>query len=134
MNKQEVIQELERTFGKVPGWIDDLPEEEVGELWTLMKKGQLSPNTAIPPKYKELIGLAVAATIHCRYCTFFHTEAAKANGATEDEIKDALMMGALTNLFSTYLNGSQYDLEQFKRETRDMLEKAREKEPVGARR
>ncbi len=32
--------------------------------------------------YKELIGIAVSGATHCRYCAYFHTEAAKLFGAT----------------------------------------------------
>jgi len=130
MDRTEVYQEVERFFGIVPEWVKSLPETAIGELWELIKKVEISDSTAIPPKYKELIGLAVAATLRCRYCIYFHTEAARANGATEDETKEAVLMGSLTNLFSTYLNGSQYDIEQFKRETDEMVEHAREKVPA----
>jgi len=41
---------------------------------------------AIPNKYRELIGLGIAATTRCRYCTLFHAEIAKLFGATDAEI------------------------------------------------
>ena len=124
MNRTEVLKEVEGMFGFAPDWVKDMPESAVGNLWEILRKVELE-KTEIPNKYKELIGLAVAATIKCRYCTLFHTEAAKANGATSGEIKEALLMGGATSLFSTWLNGSQYDFEKFKRETIKMLEGAR---------
>ncbi len=127
MNRQEVYREVEKMFGLVPDWIKEIPDTGIGDLWELMKKVELSDKTAIPPKYKELIGVAVAATLRCHYCSYFHTEAARLNGATEDEIREALLLGSLTNLFSTFLNGSQYDLEHFKKETDEMVEHVREK-------
>ena len=120
MKKAEVAKEVEGLFGSVPDWMGAFPESAVGDVWGMFKDVELQ-KTAIPNKYKELIGLAVAATIKCRYCTLFHTEAAKANGATEIEIKEALLMGGATGLFSTWLNGSQYDYEKFKKETLMML-------------
>ena len=120
MNRTEVLKEVEGMFGASPEWLKAMPESVVGDLWGMFKGVELQ-KTAIPNKYKELIGLAVAATIKCRYCTLFHTEAAKANGATEIEIKEALLMGGATGLFSTWLNGSQYDYEKFKKETLMML-------------
>ena len=48
-----------------------------------MKTLQLNPNTALPGRTKELIGLAVAAQIPCHYCIVAHTEFAKLNGASE---------------------------------------------------
>src|SRR4030042_5073754 len=134
MDRKEVFREVEQIFGLVPDWIRSLPDEVVGELWNIMKKVQLSTDTGIPPKYKELIGLAVASTLRCRYCTYFHTEAAKLDGATEKEIKEALMMAGIVSLFSTYINGSQYHLEKFERETDEMVEHVRQKTPVGVKR
>jgi AhpD family alkylhydroperoxidase len=122
MNRTEVLKEVEGMFGAAPDWLKAMPESVVGELWGMFKGVELQ-KTIIPNKYKELIGLAVAANIKCRYCTFFHTEAAKANGATDNEIKEALLMGGATSLFSTWLNGSQYDYEKFKKETLMMLGK-----------
>ena len=122
MKKAEVVTEIEGMFKFAPDWIKAIPESAVGDVWGVLKDVQLQ-KTAIPNKYKELIGLAVAATIKCRYCIFFHTEAAKANGATDDEIKEALLMGGATNLFSTWINGSEYDFDKFKKETLKMLGK-----------
>jgi AhpD family alkylhydroperoxidase len=122
MNRTDVLKEVEGSFGFTPDWLKDMPDSVVGSLWEFFGKVELG-TTKIPNKYKELIGLAVAATIKCRYCTLFHTEAAKANGATSDEIKEALLMAGATNLFSTWLNGSEYDFEKFKRETFKMLGK-----------
>ena len=49
--------------------------------------------TAIPNKYKELIGLAVSGATRCRYCVYFHTEAARLFGATDEEINEAALDG-----------------------------------------
>jgi AhpD family alkylhydroperoxidase len=124
MDKTQVAKEVQGGFGSVPDWMKAIPDAVVGDMWGIMKNVELG-KTEIPNKYKELIGLAVAATLKCRYCTLFHTEAAKANGATENEIKEALIMGSATNLFSTWLNGTQYDFDKFEKETLKMLEFAR---------
>ena len=71
---------------------------------------QLNPDTALDGKTKELMGLAVAAQIPCSYCVYFHTAAAKANGATDEEIKEAVAMAAIVRHWSTVLNGMQVDL------------------------
>jgi AhpD family alkylhydroperoxidase len=41
-------------------------------------------------KLRELIALAVAVTVQCDGCIVVHTEAALKNGATEEEIIEAL--------------------------------------------
>jgi hypothetical protein len=47
---------------------------------------------------------------------YFHTEAARLFGATDDEINEAALMAKNTMGWSTYLNASQYDYEQFTHE------------------
>lgn len=42
------------------------------------------------PKMRELIAIAVAVTVQCDGCIAVHTEAALKNGATEQEIIEAL--------------------------------------------
>ena len=71
---------------------------------------------AIPQKYKELIGLAVAAHIKCRYCIYFHEQAARAQGASDEELREACFMGGMTVQFSNALTGMRYDLDVFKAE------------------
>ena len=57
--------------------------------WDLFKKIQLE-GEALDGKQRELIGLAISAVTKCRYCTYFHTEMARLNGATEKEIEEAV--------------------------------------------
>jgi len=57
-------------------------------------------------KTKNLIGLAVAAQIPCAYCVYGHTKLAKAAGATDAQIKEAIATAALVRFNSTMLNGS----------------------------
>ena len=47
-------------------------------------------------KYKELIGLAVSGATRCRYCCYFHTEAARLFGATDEEITEAALIAKNT--------------------------------------
>jgi AhpD family alkylhydroperoxidase len=70
---------------------------------------------------KELMGLAVASQIPCQYCIYFHTEAAKLNGASDEEIKETIAMAAIVRHWSTMLNGSQVDLATFKKQTDDVF-------------
>lgn len=51
---------------------------------------------AIPKKYRELIGLAVACTTQCPYCIEVHAIGAKKAGASREEIvESSLLAGAL---------------------------------------
>ena len=47
------------SFGSTPDFLKRFPQGALPGAWRQMKDVQLNPNTAIAPKYKELIGLAV---------------------------------------------------------------------------
>lgn len=55
------------------------------------------------------------------------TAVAKANGATDEEIREAVAMAAITRHWSTVLNGMQVDLPTFKSERDAVLKLAAEK-------
>jgi AhpD family alkylhydroperoxidase len=105
---------MESALGTVPPFIDLLPEGTQAGAWAFWKGSSGNPDGEIPPKYRELIALGVAAQIPCSYCAYAHTEFAKAHGATDAEIREAIAYGAEVRLWSTILNGSQYDLETFR--------------------
>lgn len=121
VDKGQVYREIEQTFGLVPQWIRALPETGLAGFWTVFRDFYLA-ETKIPNKYKELIGLGVSAATRCRYCTLFHTEAARLAGATDDEIAEASLMAGVTMLGSTFLNGQQTDYERFRKETLDIVQ------------
>jgi AhpD family alkylhydroperoxidase len=124
---QATYQDIERTLGFVPGFFRQMPESAIPGAWAEMKGFQLNPNTRLNGKTKELIGLAVAAQIPCQYCIYFHTAAAKANGATDEEIKEAVAMAGVVRHWSTVLNGNQVDLPTFRHDTDTVLSHAAEK-------
>jgi AhpD family alkylhydroperoxidase len=119
--------DMEATLGMVPGFFRAFPESGIAGAWAEFKTVQLSPATKLDGKTKQLIGLAVAAQVPCAYCIYFHTAAAKANGATDEEIGEAVAMAAITRHWSTVLNGMQVDLPSFKSDTDTVLRLAGEK-------
>jgi len=48
----------------------------------------------IPPKYRELISLAVSLTTQCAYCLDVHTASAAKAGATREELAETAMIAA----------------------------------------
>ena len=116
--------DIEATLGQVPSLFTAFPESGIAGAWAEFKGVQLNPDTALDGKTKELMGLAVASQIPCAYCVYFHTAAAKANGASEEEIKEAVAMAAIVRHWSTVMNGMQVDLATFKQETDDILARA----------
>jgi AhpD family alkylhydroperoxidase len=91
------------------------PQAAVGSAWQEWMT-VFNPRGALDGKTKELIGLAVAARIPCEYCIYAHKLGAKHAGATDDQIKEAIAASALVRKMSTELNGSQYDLAEFKKQ------------------
>jgi len=120
----KIREEIKQAFGQVPSWVREIPDQALEGFWTTMRDFQLG-ETAIPNKYKELIGLGVAGATRCRYCTLFHTEAARLFGATDEEINEAAMMAAHTMSASTFVNAVQVDYDTFRRETLEAISYAR---------
>jgi len=115
MKRQEIYTEIEQMMGLVPSFFKTMPDSTLELEWRLFNRVQVE-NTAIPPKYRELIGSAVAATLRCPYCSYFHAEMAKLYGATDTEIEDAVHFAKSSVGFSTYINGLQLDYKKFKSE------------------
>ena len=51
-------------------------------------------NGAIPKKYRELIAIAISCTTQCPYCIEAHSRAARAAGATREEVIEATLVAA----------------------------------------
>ena len=47
---------------------------------------------------------------------YFHTEAARLFGATDEEITEASLVAKNTMAWSTYLNAMAYDFDEFRQE------------------
>lgn len=114
-NYEATRQDIEQTLGMVPGFLEALSEGDLVNEWPTFKK-YLGEETAIPPKYRELIGLAVAANIKCPYCTHFHKGAAELHGATEEELSEIFFLASYTSRYSAMLHAQEYDEETFEEE------------------
>jgi AhpD family alkylhydroperoxidase len=99
---------------------DTYPENALEGAWQEYQ-AVTDPEGALDAKTKELIGLAMAAQVTCEYCIYYHTKAAQQHGATEDEIKEALATAGLTLQWSTMLNGSQYDMDEWRQQVDAMF-------------
>ena len=109
--KKEIVQQ----FGSFLSMFEAFPEHALPGAWDNFKQLQ-SPDNAIPPKYRELMQLSVASQIPCDYCIYYHVTVAKAFGATDEEIKEAVAHGAQTRHWSMVLQGNQIEFEDFKAE------------------
>jgi AhpD family alkylhydroperoxidase len=109
-------------LGLVPEFFKSVPDYLLPTEWASFKSLELSDATALPNKYKELIGLAVSGATRCRYCAYFHTEAARMFGATDEEIVETALIAKNTMGWSTYLNTMQFDYGAFVQEFDKIVE------------
>ena len=124
MNREQIYKEIEDMFGLVPSMFKSVPDSTLELEWQLFKRVQLEEGP-IPNKYRELIGVAISAISKCRYCSFYHTELAKLNGASDSEIEDAVHYAKSSAGWSAYINGLQVDFETFKDEVSRACEHVR---------
>ncbi len=104
--------EIEAAFGMVPGYLDALPEQALINEWPNLERF-LFGESAIDPKTRELVGLAVAAAIGCEYCRHFHRGAAQLHGATEEELAELSFLASYTPRYSALIQAQDYDLDHF---------------------
>ncbi|WP_101309952.1 carboxymuconolactone decarboxylase family protein [Labilibaculum manganireducens] len=115
MKRRRIYDEIEQMFGLVPTMFKSIPDSTLELEWELFKRLQLEEG-AIGVKNRELIGLSIAAVTKCRYCAYFHTEMARLNGATDQEIEEAIHFAKASAGWSAYVNGMQLDFNDFKKE------------------
>ena len=113
---EAAVAEMKKMLGGVPAELQVYPESARAAGWEMMKATDFNKNTALPAKIRELIGLAVAAQIPCQYCVYYHIKAAKAAGASEEEMREAVHQASMTRHWSTVLYGNQYNFETYQSE------------------
>ena len=62
---------------------------ETAEAFGKMRES-IFKDAALDTKTKELMAIACSVLLRCEKCTAIHSQRAKDNGATEDEIAEAL--------------------------------------------
>jgi AhpD family alkylhydroperoxidase len=111
----QTIKDIEASFGSTPGFLKGVPQDVLVHMWPVMKTYVLG-QTKIPPKYREMIALASAATMKCPYCEAFHRGAAKMNGATDEELAEVATIIGQTTFWSAVLHSMHYDMATFMKE------------------
>ena len=80
----------------------------------ILKMANFQKESGFDAKTFELFALSAAAGMKCEYCIVAHTAMAKKAGATQDEIKTAIMVAGVVSLNSTVMYGNQYDQEKWR--------------------
>jgi AhpD family alkylhydroperoxidase len=115
----QTLKDIESSLGIVPGFMKALPQNVLIHEWPMWKKYTLE-ESLIPEKYRELMGLAVAANIKCPYCLFFHHAMAKMAGATDEEIAETGFLASQTSRWSVFLHAQRYELATLMEEGKQM--------------
>jgi len=91
LNWEEYRNQLIATIGEIAKTSPDL----VRGYRTISDAG--NKTAKLDPKTRELIALAVAATVRCDGCITTHTDAAIKHGATREEVVEALGVAITVN-------------------------------------
>jgi AhpD family alkylhydroperoxidase len=113
---ENIYQDIRKELGILPSFLKDYPPFSIAGAWLDFKGLLLNPQTILPSKYKELIALAVANQIPCRYGQIFHTEFARFYKASELEMKEAIAVAGLTRKWSVFFHGIQLDPGEYRSE------------------
>ena len=113
---EDTLKDIQKSYGIVPGFMKGLPQDVLNHDWPLMKKYTLG-ESKIPGKYRELVGLAVAANIKCPHCQLFHMSVAKMLGATPEELAEIAFLASYTSRWSAMIHAQHYPYETFAKET-----------------
>lgn len=117
----ETFDEMRETFGMVPPPLSEIPEDDAVSEWPFFKKYTVG-ESEIPPKYRELMGLAAAANLKCPYCVHFHRTAAALHGATDAELEEAVSLASLTSRYSAMLHAREFDVDEFEASVEKMVD------------
>jgi AhpD family alkylhydroperoxidase len=107
----EARAEIEKSNPLFGPMLPDSGLEAVSNFQAAM--GQLDKTGSFDGKMGQLIRLAASAGMKCEYCILAHTAFAKKAGATDEEIREVIMMTAGVQLNSTLLYGNSFDFEKF---------------------
>ena len=121
MSRSDTEREIRETLGQVPSFFESMPDSTLENEWREFKVFQLT-DTVLTAREKHLIGYAVAAAIHCPYCSYFHQSATAMMGTTTAQLEEANRMASDTAKYSTYLHGLQVDIGDFKKQTNEIGE------------
>ena len=92
------------------------PEAFVGAYKEMvLKMAEFQKILGFDAKTSELFALSAAAGMKCEYCIVAHTAMAKKAGATQEEIKTAIMIARVVSLNSTVMYGNQYNQEKWRK-------------------
>lgn len=113
--------DVKSSFGFIPSFTKNIVDSGLPGAWAEAKSLRFSSDTALEPKLKGLIGLAIASQIPCEMINYFEQHATLADGVSPVEQVEAVLMAAITRHWSTVLNGSQMEKVEFRQEVTQVM-------------
>lgn len=104
----------------VPDYLKDTYPKHALKAAIDARKALAGEDAQLDSKTRALISIAVAAQVPCDYCVYIYHKKARAAGASDQEIREAVAAAAQLRHWSTVLNGMGYDFETFKKEVDEM--------------
>lgn len=65
MERQDIFNEVEASFGSVPGWLASYPDHQLDMQWAQIK--WVLSDTKLTSHEKALVAFGAAAAVHCPY-------------------------------------------------------------------
>lgn len=65
MARQDILNEMQEMFGLAPGYLADLPDDQLEQTWPQFK--WLLSDTTLTAQQKALVSFGVAAALRCPY-------------------------------------------------------------------
>jgi AhpD family alkylhydroperoxidase len=100
----EWMKVIEEDYGRVPLIFKRMGERPEVLISHLLYKGTVAQTSPLPPKYVELISMAVGAALKCPHCTGYHMQAAVRMGATREEILEVILIAGMISNSSVLAN------------------------------
>lgn len=97
---------VQEKYGVVPNFVKAMGDNPAFLEAILQMHAAVFDDGAIPPRYKNLIALAVSMTNGCNYCTSAFTAHSQAAAATDEELAETRAIVALLSAYNKYLSAS----------------------------
>jgi AhpD family alkylhydroperoxidase len=100
----EWMKVIEEDYGRVPLIFKRMGERPEVLISHLLYKGTVTQTSPLPPKYVELISMAVGAALKCPHCTSYHMQSSARMGATREEILEVILIAGMISNSSVLAN------------------------------
>ena len=103
---RELYNAVQEKYGLVPNFVKAMGDNPAFLEAILQMHSAVFDGGAIPPKYKNLIAMAVSMTNGCNYCTSAFAAHSQAMEGTGQELAETRALVALLSAYNKYLSAA----------------------------